>query len=302
MSPIDSRPGEALEAWLAEGRMRVDSDIESALTGIKGAPQVILDAMRHALLAGGKRIRPCLVGLFCESAGGPLSEARAPAVAIELVHTYSLVHDDLPCMDNDSMRRGQPTVHKKWDEATGVLAGDALLTEAFRVLSGHSHAGALSAILATASGPSGMVGGQVLDMTVNLDEIPPHSRFAAVEEVHRGKTAALFGAACELGWVAGGGGAERARSAKSYGTAIGHLFQTTDDLMDITGSTDSLGKTPGKAAALMRPTASAALGVDGARESAGRYASSALSFLKTLGFPDSHHAYSLVGHLLSRAD
>ncbi len=255
--------------------------------------------MRHACLAGGKRIRPALTRLFCEGAGGLPADAVSPAVAIEMVHTYSLIHDDLPCMDDDDMRRGQPTVHKKWDEATAVLAGDALLTEAFAVLSSHPKAGQLVGILASASGASGMVGGQCADLGVDLTELSEDGRLSAVVDVHRLKTAALFSAACEMGCVAGGGGGG-AVHAREYGHQLGMLFQATDDVIDVVGTAEGLGKTPGKDADLARPTLVAALGLDGARARAELYATQALASAQALDYDSEHAACALVGFLISR--
>ena len=254
--------------------------------------------MSHACLAGGKRLRPALTRLFCESSGGQAAEAVRPAMAIEMIHTYSLVHDDLPCMDDDDLRRGQPTVHKRWDEATAVLAGDALLTEAFSVLAPHLHAGELVRILAAASGAFGMVGGQCADLGVDLADLQESDRLAAVIDVHARKTAALFGAACEMGCVAAG--AEGAQHAREYGYQLGMLFQATDDVIDVTGTAAGIGKTPGKDADLARPTLVAALGLDGAKARADLHASEALSAAAALGLAADHHACSLVGFLTSR--
>jgi len=304
MTGLEAGPRERLERWLQEGREWVDGAIEEELSGLEGAPEQLLAAMRHALLAGGKRLRPSLVRLFAEAAGGDEGCARKPAVAIEMVHTYSLVHDDLPCMDDDDMRRGLPTVHKQWDEATAVLAGDALLTEAFNVLSGHSRAGALLGVLASASGAAGMVGGQVLDLTVSLSGDAggeSEGLWDSVEEVHRLKTAALFGASCELGWVCAGGDAATQGASRGFGVALGHLFQATDDLIDVTGSADGLGKTPGKDAALSRPTLVAALGLEGASERADEFAELARTSARELGFGEGHPAYDLISFMLTRA-
>jgi geranylgeranyl pyrophosphate synthase len=254
--------------------------------------------MRHACLAGGKRLRPALTRLFCESSGGVMADAVRPAVAIEMVHTYSLVHDDLPCMDDDDMRRGQPTVHKRWDEATAVLAGDALLTEAFSVLSAHRKAAQLVSILAAAAGPVGMVGGQCADLGVDLDALQEGQRLDAVMEVHRLKTAALFAAACEMGCVAGGG--EGAIHARQYGFELGMLFQATDDVIDVTGTAAGIGKTPGKDADLARPTLVAALGLDGARAQAEAHAAAALSAAAALGLSADDLACRLIAFLTSR--
>lgn len=300
MTELEIGAGERVESWLEESRLWSEQQLRSALEGLAGAPDLLIEAMRHALLAGGKRLRPSLVRLFCETAGGDEGAARAPAVAIEMIHTYSLVHDDLPCMDDDEVRRGLPTVHRKWNEATAVLAGDALLTEAFGMLAGSPQAGLLVEILARASGSKGMVGGQVLDLEVDLAQLPVGERQAAVLGVHRTKTAALFSAACELGCVAGGGAEEDREAARKYGLELGLLFQATDDLIDVTGTAAGLGKTPGKDAELERPTLVAALGLDGARACAEENGQAARDIALGLGLGEGHPAYDLVGLLLAR--
>jgi len=300
MTSLEADPAHRIELWIEEGRLWADTELSKAMEGISGAPEPLVSAMKHALLGGGKRLRPSLVKLFCSVAGGGVDDARAPAMAIEMVHTYSLVHDDLPCMDDDDMRRGLPTVHKEWDEATAVLAGDGLLTEAFGQLSSHPRAGELVAILAESAGASGMVGGQVLDLTVVLSSLPETDRRSAVEGVHRAKTASLFAAACELGWVAGRGDPKIQASARIFGIALGLLFQATDDLIDVTGTVDGLGKTPGKDAALMRPSLVAALDMQGAQQCAEEYAASAKDAARELGLSRGHPAFELVDLLLSR--
>jgi geranylgeranyl pyrophosphate synthase len=303
MTGLEAGPRDQLELWLEESRLWADGALERSLGEVRGAPEQLLAAMRHCLLAGGKRLRPTLVRVFAEAAGGGLDCAWRPAVAIEMVHTYSLVHDDLPCMDDDDMRRGRATVHKQWDEATAVLAGDALLTEAFSVLSGHPQAGELTSVLASASGASGMVGGQILDLTVSLSgggAPDAEGEWASVEEIHRLKTASLFAASCEMGWVAAGGAQESRGPAGDFGRSLGHLFQATDDLIDVTGSADGLGKTPGKDAALSRPTLVAALGLDGASKRAAEFGDMARAAAVEFGFSEGHPAFDLVSLLLTR--
>ena len=301
---LEAGPRERLDDWLRSGIEWVEGSLGASLQELDSAPQQLRSAMSHALMAGGKRLRPTLVRYFAGVAGGDDESARMPAIAIEMVHTYSLVHDDLPCMDDDDLRRGIPTVHKRWDEATAVLAGDALLTQAFALLAQHDEAAALVGVLAEASGPAGMVGGQVLDLTVALDPAAfegAQEAARAVEEVHSLKTAALFRAACELGWIAGGGDSGRRMAARTYGHALGLLFQATDDLIDVTGSAEGLGKTPGKDAALQRPTLVAALGMEGATERAQALASEAREAALALGLGDGTVAVDLVSHLLNRA-
>ena len=286
------------ELWLEDSRSWAEQELAAALDSLSSSPDPLYAAMRHACLAGGKRLRPALTRLFCEFSGGTPDDCRRPAIAVELVHTYSLVHDDLPCMDDDDMRRGEPTIHKKWDEATAVLAGDALLTEALGYLAPHPKCADLLRILARAAGARGMVGGQCADLGVELSALKQDLRAGAVMEVHLLKTSELFAAACEMGIVsADGTGAEHART---YGLELGMLFQATDDIIDVTGTAAGLGKTPGKDADLDRPTLVAALGLEGARRQAEEHASAALGALDAIGVEGEHHARSLIEHLRGR--
>lgn len=207
--------------------------------------QELFDAMRYSLLAGGKRLRPMLTLALCEICGGSAEEALPFAAAVEMVHTYSLIHDDLPCMDDDDYRRGKPTNHKVYGEAVAVLAGDALLTAAFSQLA----AAALPAervvravdALSRCAGELGMVGGQVLDINAE-------TRLCTEQEVYdiqSRKTGALISAACRLGVIAAGGSDEQLRSAVRYAEAIGLAFQIEDDILDVIGDEKKLGKATG---------------------------------------------------------
>ena len=207
--------------------------------------QELFDAMRYSLLAGGKRLRPMLTLALCEICGGSAEEALPFAAAVEMVHTYSLIHDDLPCMDDDDYRRGKPTNHKVYGEAVAVLAGDALLTAAFSQLA----AAALPAervvravdALSRCAGEFGMVGGQVLDINAE-------TRLCTEQEVYdiqSRKTGALISAACRLGVIAAGGSDEQLRSAVRYAEAIGLAFQIEDDILDVIGDEKKLGKATG---------------------------------------------------------
>ena len=269
-----------LSAWLEETRVWVDARME-VLLGRVGGPKRLADAMHYALFGGGKRLRPAMVRLLCEHFGGRPEDAELPAVAIELVHTYSLVHDDLPCMDDDDLRRGRPTCHVRFDEATAVLAGDALLTAAFQLCASEpddARAAAFGRILSVASGADGMVGGQVLDLYGDgapiVSEAPASPEL--VRRIHQKKTAALFRGAAELGAAAAGVGGERAALAARFGETLGLAFQATDDLLDVTGDAATLGKTPGKDVALDRLTLVAALGMEGARREAEELTDAAL--------------------------
>lgn len=207
--------------------------------------QELFDAMRYSLLAGGKRLRPMLTLALCEICGGSAEEALPFAAAVEMVHTYSLIHDDLPCMDNDDYRRGKPTNHKVYGEAVAVLAGDALLTAAFSQLAAASLPAervvrAVDA-LSRCAGELGMVGGQVLDINAE-------TRLCTEQEVYdiqSRKTGALISAACRLGVIAAGGSDGQLRSAVRYAEAIGLAFQIEDDILDVIGDEKKLGKATG---------------------------------------------------------
>ncbi len=207
----------------------------------------LYEAMRYSLLAGGKRIRPVLVLECCRLCGGDPQMALPFACALEMVHTYSLIHDDLPCMDNDDFRRGKPTNHKVYGEATALLAGDALLTAAFSVLSG-PWAQQLQApkriaeavyCLSSAAGEDGMVAGQVLDLKWEKD---PNLTKEALELIHNKKTGALLRCACRLGSIAAGATEQQKAALEAYATALGLAFQIRDDILDVAGTQEELGK------------------------------------------------------------
>ena len=294
------------QAWLAESRTWSEAQLERwglPACGSDGAeapwPQPLFEAAHYTLFGGGKRLRPILVRLFAEAAGGSAEGASRAAAALELVHTYSLVHDDLPCMDDDDLRRGRPTCHNVYGEALAVLVGDALLTRAFEVLAGAKGASAAGAlqVLARAAGGAGMVGGQVLDMTVEASGASPED----VRDLQRKKTGALLGAACELGALTGGASPVACAGARDFGEALGLAFQVVDDALDITGDAVTLGKTPGKDQALGRATSVTVMGLEGARGEATRRAAAAREAALGLGFLESSLVLRLVEHLGSRS-
>ena len=210
------------------------------------APQKqLFDAMRYSLLAGGKRIRPILVLEFCRICGGDAEKAMPFAAAIEMVHTYSLIHDDLPCMDNDDYRRGRLTNHKVFGEANAVLAGDALLTAAFGQLARAElpaeRIGKAVALLSQRAGECGMVGGQVLDLAGEQLVLTEEE----IYNLHRLKTGALISASCQLGVIAAGGTQEQLDAADRYAEALGLAFQTRDDMLDVLGDAGKMGKATG---------------------------------------------------------
>ncbi len=229
------------EMQMTQYRQAVESYLSDCFTD--GLPQKqLFEAMRYSLLAGGKRIRPILVLEFCRVCGGDWKRAMPLAAAIEMIHTYSLIHDDLPCMDNDDYRRGRLTNHKVYGEATAVLAGDALLTAAFDTAAGAEldAASVVRAvkILASCSGEQGMVGGQILDMDGETRKMTAEE----VHTIHRLKTGGLITAACCMGVAAAGGSEAQMQAARDYAASVGLAFQIRDDMLDVLGDAKKLGK------------------------------------------------------------
>ncbi len=249
---------------------RVTALIDKLLTPGAGISHAKLyEAMRYSALAGGKRVRPHLVYEFCRACGGNEICADAYAAAIELMHTYSLIHDDLPAMDDDDMRRGKPSNHVRFGEATAILAGDALQTEAFAVIANNEHcsdeqnAFALVA-LAEAAGVDGMAGGQQIDLGITGKKASQD----AVFDMYMRKTGALITCACMLGCIAANADRNLMNAAGEFGSCIGIAFQITDDLLDIESTDDVMGKTVGKDRAAQKPTLVSLIGAEEARNAA----------------------------------
>lgn len=247
--------------WLA----RCESALEAALPAAYTAPTSLHAAMRHAALGSGKRLRPLLVYAGGEMCGAPIEVLDRIAVAIELIHAYSLVHDDLPAMDDDDLRRGRPTVHVLWDEATAILVGDALQSLAFAELAAAPATAdvriELVEMLARAAGSTGMCGGQALDLAATGRKLT----LADLEALHRAKTGALIEACLDMAAAAGGAGDDTRTALHEFAEALGLAFQIRDDLLDVEGDTVRIGKTAGKDAAQGKPTFPALLGVDTCR-------------------------------------
>ena len=260
------------EVNLASAAARVEARLTRHLDAQADAtPDRLLSAMRHAVLGGGKRFRPFLVLETAELFGADPDAALDVAAALEFVHCYSLVHDDLPAMDNDALRRGRPTVWKAFDDWTAILAGDALLTLAFEVL-GTPHAAvpaatavALMHRLALASGPRGMVGGQTLDLEADKLGRPAHPTAGHIARLQAMKTGALIMFACEAGALLGGAAAADLSALRAYGEALGRAFQLSDDLLDATGHAAILGKAVGKDAVVGKATVVSLTSIDEAR-------------------------------------
>ncbi|MCC6670794.1 MAG: polyprenyl synthetase family protein [Planctomycetes bacterium] len=256
-SPLP-RPGGAFARFTAEWLPRVEAALDALLPPPAEDPAVLHEAMRYSLFPGGKRLRPMLALAAAQACGGDVGRALVPAAALELLHTYSLIHDDLPCMDDDDLRRGRPTNHKVYGEAMALLAGDALLTLAF---AGAAEGGAEAvAVLARAAGSLGMVGGQAGDI---LAEGAQRDTLALpkLQWIHDRKTGALITAALEIGWLAGGCTGPGRAALRRYGACIGRAFQIADDVLDVTATAEAMGKTTGKDAAAHKLTYPALLGV-----------------------------------------
>ncbi len=272
---------DSLAALLAADRARVDACLAQLFETHRPAAPRLEDAMRHGLLVGGKRLRPLLVYLTGRALGASNEALDAPAAAVELIHAYSLVHDDLPAMDDDDLRRGQPTVHRAFDEATAILAGDALQTLAFEVLArtAHPRLPALILTLAMAAGRDGMVGGQALDLAA----VGGHPDVEALATMHAHKTGALIRAAVRMGALTAVDEQDpRVAALDRYAEALGLAFQIHDDVLDVTGDTQTLGKASGADAAREKPTYPALLGLEGARHKASELTEEALAALAPL--------------------
>jgi geranylgeranyl pyrophosphate synthase len=290
--------GVDLNTWLDTRRREVDAALQRCVPETGREPSFLWEAMRYSLLAGGKRLRPLLALAAAEAVaerdGSDIGETRnatmAAACALELIHTYSLVHDDLPAMDDDVLRRGRPTAHVVYGEGLAILAGDALLTEAFNLLATEPETGpqdlaarkiATIAIIAGAAGASGMVGGQAIDLraadgggTLDKEEL---------RDMHRRKTGALIRGSALAGAAMAGAAADTLRAIGSYGAQIGLSFQIVDDILDVEGASADLGKTAGKDAAAGKPTYPALYGLERSRQLARECTDRALRALREAG-------------------
>jgi geranylgeranyl pyrophosphate synthase len=267
-------------------RRRVDSKLADVLRADHEVPERLLDAMRYSVLGGGKRVRPLLVYASGELVGAAEEALDTVAAAVELIHAYSLVHDDLPAMDDDDLRRGRPTTHRQFDEATAILAGDALQALAFEVLAADRALAArpqaqvkILAWLARAAGPAGMVGGQTLDMEAEGRRIDEGS----LERIHRGKTGALIRASIMMPSELGNLSSDQCASLDVFARDIGLVFQIRDDLLEVEQDTATLGKHAGSDSGNDKSTYPSTLGVDGARRRAAETQQRAVGALRTLG-------------------
>jgi len=279
---------EGVAARLTAWRQRVEQALDAALPAEEAWPATIHRAVRYSLFAGGKRLRPLLVLAAAEAVGAPDPEALAFACAVEMIHTYSLIHDDLPAMDNDDLRRGKPTSHKVFGEAIAILAGDALLTRAFHLLAevpAEATAEALrrrlraSALLGEACGTGGLIGGQVLDLESEGQDVDA----ATLERLHRAKTGALLGACVLVPAALAEAGPEDTQRLQRFARAAGLAFQVVDDVLDATEGDAQLGKTAGKDRAAGKATYVRVHGLEAARALAARLGEEALQAVAPFG-------------------
>jgi farnesyl diphosphate synthase len=277
----------SFDAWVRAHGQRTELALENLLVAANANPVRLHEAMRYAAQGGGKRIRPLLVYASGELANDSSDEKNAAldsaAVAIECIHAYSLVHDDLPCMDDDDLRRGRPTVHKAYDEATALLVGDALQTRAFEVLaSAQCEANIrleMIGALAGASGSRGMAGGQAID----LESVGKKLDLAGLKQMHAMKTGALLSCSVQLGGIAARLNPTQMEHLKNYSEALGLAFQIVDDVLDATADSQTLGKTAGKDAANDKPTYVTLMGLDYANTAAKDLQETAIASLESFG-------------------
>ncbi|MFM0322278.1 polyprenyl synthetase family protein [Caballeronia glebae] len=274
------------DQWMRATLDRVETALEHYLPGTDIAPARLHEAMRYAVLGGGKRVRPLLVHAAGELTGASAHAAEAASAALEMIHVYSLVHDDMPAMDDDALRRGKPTVHIQYDEATALLVGDALQSQAFVALTTEGNGlndaqqAALVRELAVASGSLGMAGGQAID----LESVGRKLSRPELETMHRKKTGALLRASVRMGALAGTHpGADALTSLDQYAAAIGLAFQVVDDILDVTADSATLGKTAGKDAQHDKPTYVSIIGLDASRELATRLGRDAHAAIQPFG-------------------
>jgi geranylgeranyl diphosphate synthase type II len=307
------------EAYLAERRARVEAVLRHALPAPPACPPVLDEALRYSLLAGGKRLRPVLTLLAAEAVASTpeaVALAEPAAAAIELIHTYSLVHDDLPAMDNDTLRRGRPTSHVVFGDGLAILAGDGLLTEAFALLAREPHTddpdvnrrkvGTIE-VVAAAAGAAGMVGGQAIDLVLagqvrgRAGAPPAGGEADRLADMHARKTGALIRAAAVAGAIMAGGTPGQIDAIAEYAAQLGLAFQIVDDILDVEGAAGTLGKTAGKDAAAGKPTYATLYGVDGARQRAREARNRALLPLGTAGLREAEPLAALAQWVVARS-
>ncbi|MBP87272.1 MAG: farnesyl-diphosphate synthase [Planctomycetaceae bacterium] len=292
-------PALSLSTYTEEARAEIDAALERYTAFETECPDVLREAIRHSLLAPCKRLRPLLVLMAAEACGCDRGAAIPAACAVEMIHTYSLIHDDLPAMDDDDLRRGRPTCHAKYGEATAILAGDALLTEAFRVLANDiapAHVAARCCVeLAEAAGASGMVGGQAADLAAEFQG----GDVQDLEAIHRRKTGAMFRVSLRLGALVAKAADEQLVALDTYGRKLGLAFQITDDLLDVRGDEHAMGKRIGKDADHGKLTFPSLLGIEESQQRAASLIEEACSAL-TVFESSASQLEALACHIVER--
>lgn len=290
------------QSWMTAVQQRTERALESLLPSADIAPQRLHRAMRYATLGGGKRVRPLLCHAAGELVGADHARLDIAGCAVEMIHAYSLVHDDLPCMDNDVLRRGKPTVHVQFGEAQALLAGDALQALAFELLVPQDAAfpagvqATLCRLLARAAGHAGMAGGQAID----LESVGRALDETQLREMHRRKTGALLQGSVLMGAACGAADAQAQAALADYGAAVGLAFQVIDDILDVTADSATLGKTAGKDAAQAKPTYVSVLGLEPSRRLARDLLEQALAALGRSGLPDTRALQGLAMMVVNR--
>lgn len=279
----------------------IEKELEKySLTGKTGLQDNVAKAMDYSLEAGGKRIRPVLVLAFCNMCGGDYKKAAAPAAAIEMIHTFSLIHDDLPCMDDDDFRRGKPSCHKQFDEATAVLAGDALAIRPFEIIAKSAELSDTAKVkiiaeLANSSGAEGMIGGQIIDIENEKRDVVDEENLHTMYLLKTGK---LIKTSCVMGCIAAGADDEKIKYAEKYAECLGMAFQIIDDILDVTGNEQLLGKPVGSDAEENKTTFVTIFGIEKAREEAEKYTKQAMDILDK--FDNNEFLKELTEYMLNR--
>jgi farnesyl diphosphate synthase len=302
MPASEAAAGQSFADWTDAQLVRCEAALDRLLPAPDALPARLHDAMRYAAMGGGKRVRPLLAYAAAMTAGRQNTESTedgldAAACAVEMIHAYSLVHDDLPCMDDDDLRRGRPTVHKAYDEATAMLVGDALQARAFEILAGLPAAAVPAALaeLGRAAGSAGMAGGQAIDLASVGQRIDRNQ----LEAMHQRKTGAMLTASVRLGWIAMRPGEPVPAGLDQYSEAIGLAFQVVDDILDVEADSATLGKTAGKDAADNKPTYVSIIGLEPSRALAADLHQQALASIESFG-DDAQRLRDIAGLIVLR--
>ena len=296
------KPQENIEAYLSRRAAEVNQRLESLVPSEMTPPANLHRAMRYSLLAGGKRLRPVLVLMAGEALGAATDDLMPAACAMEMIHTYSLIHDDLPAMDNDDLRRGRPTCHKAFGEAVAILAGDALLTRAFEVLAAEAPGGdvdrqirVIKEVAAAAGTVNALIGGQVADIENEGRQVTD----STLEYIHRSKTGAMIRSSVTIGGIIAGGDNNQIETLRQYGEKIGLAFQVADDILDVTSTSEQLGKTPGKDMAARKATYPALHGVAQSENRARQLVGEAIEIISALG-PSAYKLKEMASFIIAR--